>query len=70
MNDRAVGDHQISIDELDKVSGGFNVGAAVMDAYRAAAAKELARSEGCLGPANGGFGGIMVPEVVIQASVK
>ena len=33
MNDRAVGDHEISIDELDKVSGGFNVGAAVMDAY-------------------------------------
>jgi hypothetical protein len=67
MNDRAVGDHEISIDELDKVSGGFNVGAAVMDAYRAAAAKELARSEGCLGPTNGGFGGTIIREVVIKA---
>jgi hypothetical protein len=70
MNDRAVGDHEISIDELDKVSGGFNVGAAVMQAYRAAAAKELARSEGCLGPANGGFGGITVSEISIKASLK
>jgi hypothetical protein len=67
MSDRAVGNHQVSIDELDKVSGGFNVGAAVMQAYKAAAAKELARSEGCLGPANGGFGGTIIREVVVKA---
>ena len=53
MSDRTVGDHEISIDELDKVSGGFNVGAAVMQAYRTAVAKDLARSQGCLGPTTG-----------------
>jgi hypothetical protein len=70
MSDRAVGDHEISIDELDKASGGFNVGAAVMQAYRAAAAKELARNEGCLGPASGGFGGTTISEITVKATVK
>jgi len=70
MSNRAVDDHEITIDELDKASGGFNVGAAVMQAYRTAVAKDLARSEGCLGPANGGFGGVVVNEIVVNATVK
>ena len=56
MSDCAAGDQEISIDELDKASGGFNVGAAVMQAYKTAVAKDLARSQGCLG-ATTGIGG-------------
>lgn len=70
MRDRKVTDRDLTEDELNQASGGFNVGAAVMQAYKAAAAKELARSEGCLGPANGGFGGTVIPEISVKATVK
>jgi hypothetical protein len=56
MSDCAAGDQEISIDELDNASGGFNVGAAVMQAYKTAVAKDLARSQGCLGPTDGPLG--------------
>ncbi|MBB4367958.1 hypothetical protein GGD63_000727 [Bradyrhizobium sp. cir1] len=48
------GEQELSIDDLDQASGGFNIGKFVLDAAKAEA-KELARSQGCLGPTFSGF---------------
>jgi hypothetical protein len=48
--DVKVSSGELSLEDLNQASGGFNVGAAVMDAYKQAVAKDLARSQGCLGP--------------------
>lgn len=49
-----VGKQELSIDDLDQASGGFNIGKFVLDSAKAEV-KELARSQGCLGPTFSGF---------------
>jgi hypothetical protein len=50
----SLGEQELTIDDLDQASGGFNIGKFVLDAAKAEA-KELARSQGCLGPTFSGF---------------
>ena len=47
-------EQELTIEELGKASGGFNIGKFVLDTAKAEL-KEIVRSQGCLGPTIGGF---------------